>query len=168
MMSYDVLKNIWQCRAKMPPYLWMSRINEFLSEWIEEAIPLPFLPPWLDWETGWWVCVWWVCTGGGPWATLKHNATALELIQQLCVSQDHTMMPVVPLASPLSGTTVCVHKFEWEQGSLACGPSWARGWPLNTPANFSSLVHAATGGAMGASSALQRAAVGSPNCSVKG
>lgn len=47
--------------------------------------------------------------------TLEHNGTALELIQQLWVSQDNTMMPVVPLASPLSGTTVGVHKFEWEQ-----------------------------------------------------
>lgn len=51
--------------------------------------------------------------------TLKHNGTALELIQQLWVSQDRTMMPVVPLASPLSGTTVGVHKFEREQGSPA-------------------------------------------------
>lgn len=59
--------------------------------------------------------------------TLKHNGKALEPIQQLWVSQDHTMMPVVPLASPLSGTTVSVHKFEWEQGSPDCGPSWARG-----------------------------------------
>lgn len=56
------------------------------------------------------------------WATLKHNGTALELIQQLWVSQDHTMMPVMPLASPLSGTTVTVHKFEWEQGRRARGP----------------------------------------------
>lgn len=31
--------------------------------------------------------------------TLKHNGVALELIQQLWVSQDHTMMPAVPLAS---------------------------------------------------------------------
>lgn len=104
-----------------------------------------------------------VC-GRGRWVTLKHNGTALELIQQLLVSQDHTMMPVVPLASPLSGTTVSVHKFEWEQGSPACGLSWVCRWPLNTPANFSSLVHVATGGATGGSSALQRAAVGSPNC----
>lgn len=65
--------------------------------------------------------------GRGPWATLKHNGTTLEPIQQLWVSQDRTMMPVVPLASPLSGTTVSVHKFEWEQGSRARGPSWARG-----------------------------------------
>lgn len=44
--------------------------------------------------------------------TLIHNGAAPELIQQLWVSQDHTMMPVVPLASPLSGTTVSVHKIE--------------------------------------------------------
>lgn len=49
--------------------------------------------------------------------------TALELIQQLWVSQDHTMMPVVPLVSPLSGTTVSVHKFEWKPESPApAGP----------------------------------------------
>lgn len=59
--------------------------------------------------------------------TLNHNGTALKLIQQLWVSHDHTMMPVVPLASPLSGTTVCVHKFEREQGSPACGSSWVGG-----------------------------------------
>lgn len=56
--------------------------------------------------------------------TLKQNRTALDLIQQLWVSQDHTMKLVVPLASPLSGTTVSVHKFEWEKRSSACGPSW--------------------------------------------
>ncbi len=63
----------------------------------------------------------------GLWVTLKQNGTALELIQQLWVSQDHTMMPVVPLACPLSGTTVSVHKFEWEKRRPACGPSWVWG-----------------------------------------
>ena len=58
------------------------------------------------------VCVCVCVCRRGLWVTLKHNGTALELIQQLWVSQDHTMMPVVPLASPLSGTTVSVHKFE--------------------------------------------------------
>lgn len=53
--------------------------------------------------------------------TLKHNGAALELIQQLWVSQDHTMMPVVPLASPLSGTTVDVHKFE-KSGAQPAAP----------------------------------------------
>ena len=58
----------------------------------------------------------------------------------------------------------CQRSQVWmEAASPACGPSWACGWPLNTPANFSSLVHVATGGATGASSA-----VGSPNCPVKG
>lgn len=52
--------------------------------------------------------------------TLNHNGTTLELIQQLWVSQDHTMMPVVPLASPLSGTTVSVHRLK--KGSRGAQP----------------------------------------------
>lgn len=55
-----------------------------------------------------------------------------------------------------------------EQRSPASGSFWFRGWPLNTPANFSTLVHVATGGPTGGISTLQKAAVGSPNCPAKG
>lgn len=75
--------------------------------------------------------------GRGAEGAPKHNGAALQLIQQLWVSQHHTMMPVVPLASPLSGTTVSVHKFEWDQGEALPGPGvlgWGGAGPgLTTP-----------------------------------
>lgn len=131
-----------------------GRINEF--ECMNRGDCTPSLTPLMSV----YLCV---CKG----VTLKHNGAALELIQQLWVSQDHTMMPVVPLASPLSGTTVDVHKFEKEK-SPACGPSQVWVGPLNTPARFSTLVHASTGGTTGGKSTLQRGAKGSPNCPEKG
>lgn len=83
------------------------------------------------------------------------------------------MMPVVPLASPLSGTTVSVHKLKKEKrgaarSSPASGSFWSRCWPLNTPANFPTLVHITTGRPTGGISTLQKAAVGSPNYPAKG
>lgn len=108
-----------------------GRLNEFLSVSIESVSPPPppappppppfYLVDWIARRADESVLRPCMCVRmcvcecrRGLRVTLNHNGTALKLIQQLWVSHDHTMMPVVPLASPLSGTTVCVHKFERE------------------------------------------------------
>lgn len=121
--------------------------------------PLPLYL--LDW-IGRWAdeggCGWPYSTMGPPRASF--SSCGFPKITQWCRS--------CHLQVPKWHNCQCSQVWMWAGGAAARGPSWVCGWPLNTPVNFSSSVHTATGGATGARSALNRAAGGPPNCPVKG